>query len=155
MNAKETFSNQLRKLRKEHKISQRELAKALNLSDVSVSRYELGTAEPSLETFHAICNYFNATPDYLFGHVDNPSEKAPILSSTEIEEQEQQTVETYKHLTPLTDLAIDVLDGKGVQQSDFCSVIRLLPNLNADELTVVDDVLSLMLKSKRNTKDTP
>lgn len=71
MKTQEVFSNRLRKLRKERKMSQKELAQALNLSDVSVSRYELGTAQPSLETLQTICDLFDVTSDYLIGTTDN------------------------------------------------------------------------------------
>lgn len=65
---KEFFAQTLRKLRKDRRMSQKELAKQLGLSDVSVSRYELGTAEPNIETLKEIAKIFNVSVDELLGN---------------------------------------------------------------------------------------
>lgn len=148
MKPRETFSHRLRKLRKERKVSQKELATALHLSDVSVSRYELGTAEPSLETFHAICNYFNVTPDYLFGNTDNPSEIDKRPTVEEINTNMLQIAENAEKQMSLLELAADILDGKSTQKTDFATVIRLLDKLSADELSVIASVARLIMKPK-------
>lgn len=53
------FSNQLRKLRQSHKLTQIELAKRLGLSYSAISMYERGERQPNFETLEAIADFFN------------------------------------------------------------------------------------------------
>lgn len=69
--SKKIFGARLRELRKANKVSQRELGRALGLSDMAISRYETGTAIPSMDTAMQIVKYFGTTFDYLLGHIDN------------------------------------------------------------------------------------
>ena len=55
----------LKELRHNNKQTQQEVAKNLNLSQVTYGRYELGTSEPSIETMCNIADYYNVSLDYL------------------------------------------------------------------------------------------
>ena len=59
--------NKLKELRKQNKITQEEIAKHLNITQVTYGRYELGTSEPSLETLCKIADYYNTSLDYIVG----------------------------------------------------------------------------------------
>ncbi len=61
------FSNTLRKLRKENKLSQAELGKILNLAQRTISSYENGERFPDEITLNNIADYFNVSMDYLLG----------------------------------------------------------------------------------------
>lgn len=61
------FNKVLKKLRVSEKITQEELAKALNISRSTVGMYEKGDREPDYETLEAIADYFNVSIDYLLG----------------------------------------------------------------------------------------
>lgn len=61
------FGSILRELRTKNKLSQKELAKALYLSNSSISHYENGRCMPSRETIEAFAQYFNVSTDYLLG----------------------------------------------------------------------------------------
>ena len=56
---KETISENLVKLRKEHKLTQLELAEKLNYSDKAISRWENGEVIPDIETLMNICEVYN------------------------------------------------------------------------------------------------
>lgn len=60
----------LRELRIERKISQSELAKALNVSQSIIARWESDECEPTATNIIALANYFNVTTDYLLGRTD-------------------------------------------------------------------------------------
>ena len=53
----------LKILRKKNKITQRELANALHISQTSVSKYERGESEPDLEMVIKMSDYFGVTID--------------------------------------------------------------------------------------------
>lgn len=57
----------LKELREKNNVSQKELADFLNLTQVQISKYELGKNEPDLTTTKKIATYFNVTIDYLLG----------------------------------------------------------------------------------------
>lgn len=61
------FAQRLKDLRQEKKISQTELASALNISNRTISMYEQGNSEPNVEILLKIADYFNVTADYLIG----------------------------------------------------------------------------------------
>ena len=64
-NVKEIISENLVKLRKEHKLTQLELAEELNYSDKAISRWENGEVTPDIETLLNICSLYNITLDDL------------------------------------------------------------------------------------------
>lgn len=61
------FAQRLKELRSEKQISQTELAAILNISNRTISMYEQGNSEPTIETLSKMANYFNVTTDYLVG----------------------------------------------------------------------------------------
>lgn len=64
------FSKRLRELRTEKQVSQSDLAKALGISNRTISMYEQKNSEPNIETLVKIANYFGVTTDYLVGLTD-------------------------------------------------------------------------------------
>lgn len=61
------FGLTLKKLRKEKKLSQEQVAKRLNLTKSSISGYENNVITPSLEILKEFAILFNTSADYLLG----------------------------------------------------------------------------------------
>lgn len=59
------LSEKLYKLRKEHGLSQEQLADALGVSRQAISKWEGGAAIPEVEKLLALSKYFGVTTDYL------------------------------------------------------------------------------------------
>ena len=55
-------------LRKQHHISQQQLADALGISRSALGFYEQDRISPSVDTLLAIADYFEVSVDYLLGH---------------------------------------------------------------------------------------
>ena len=70
------FGKVLKELRIKNKLTQKELEKALYLSNSSISHYENNRCMPSRETIEAFAQYFNVSVDYLLGsaHISNLEE---------------------------------------------------------------------------------
>lgn len=51
--------NKIQKLRKEKGLTQAELAKKANLSEISIRKYENGSRKPKIETLRSIANALN------------------------------------------------------------------------------------------------
>lgn len=77
------FITILKELRTENGVTQKELAKACNLSPQCISALEKGINSPTAITLSAIANYFNVTVDYLIGREDvTPEERSTGASTT-------------------------------------------------------------------------
>lgn len=66
------FQNRLKSLRENRQLSQLELSKKLNISNVTLSQYENGVRKPDINTLDELATFFNVTTDYLLGRSSNP-----------------------------------------------------------------------------------
>lgn len=67
------FSDQLAKLRKTNKLTQKELADVLQCSTSRIGMYEQGRRQPDLGTLEILADYFHVSTDYLIGRKKNVS----------------------------------------------------------------------------------
>ncbi|UNP78267.1 helix-turn-helix domain-containing protein [Bacillus nitratireducens] len=72
-----TFGNILRELRKEKKITQKDLALTLKLSESTIGMYERNERQPDYDTLNRIANYFRVTTDFLLGRTTSCQKHAP------------------------------------------------------------------------------
>lgn len=61
------YSVRIRTLREERGMSQRELAKRLNLTPGCVAKWELGLSAPTVENLLALADLFGCPLDAIFG----------------------------------------------------------------------------------------
>ncbi len=59
--------NRIKEIRQEKKLSQKDLAKKLNISQQAISLYEKGDREPKLETWQKLADFFDVPISYLQG----------------------------------------------------------------------------------------
>lgn len=72
------FSERLKALRKNHGLTQKELAESVGMTAASFSAYENGTKTPSLSVAVALSEVYNVSLDWLVGK--SAQEEAPIES---------------------------------------------------------------------------
>lgn len=67
--------NRIKEIRQEKKLSQKDLAKKLNISQQAISLYEKGDREPKLETWQKLADFFGVSVPYLQGvsDIDDPN----------------------------------------------------------------------------------
>ena len=58
----------LRKLRTEAGVTQKQLADAISVSQQSINKYENHNIEPDIRTMILIADFFHTSVDYLIGH---------------------------------------------------------------------------------------
>ena len=63
----------IRELREDNDLLQKELAEYLHCSQVSYSRYELGTRDIPTQVLIDLANYYNTSVDYLLDFTDDPT----------------------------------------------------------------------------------
>lgn len=61
------FCKRLKKLRFDREISQTNLAKAFNITQSKISKWENGELEPDMETLGKLALFFAVSTDYLLG----------------------------------------------------------------------------------------
>lgn len=64
---KENFVDNVRKARKSANLTQEEVAEKLNTSRSNITKYELGTLEPNIETIGMLAELYGVSTDWLFG----------------------------------------------------------------------------------------
>ena len=65
------FSCNLKRLRIEKKIPQKDLSNLLNITLRQYQRYEKGEQEPNIEKLTTLADFFNVSIDYLLRKADN------------------------------------------------------------------------------------
>lgn len=73
----------LRELRKNKKITMKELGNQLNLAESTISLYETGAREPDNDTLKKIADFFGVSIDYLLGRTSYKPKgvKIPVLGT--------------------------------------------------------------------------
>lgn len=65
-----SLGDTIKKLRKEHNMTQTDLANKLNITKSNVSKYENNVVDPSLEVLKTMSDLFNVSVDYLLGRTN-------------------------------------------------------------------------------------
>lgn len=66
------LGSRIKELRKQHRISQKELASVIQVSQQTIGGWETGRTEPGIEFIQKLANYFDVTTDYLLGKNQTP-----------------------------------------------------------------------------------
>lgn len=114
------FSNVLRSLRLKAGLNQEELGKKLGLAKSTISMYENGTREPSLEILEAIADIFNVDMNTL----------TDSKVSAELSDELQEYLEELKNreeMRMLFSLA------KGATKEDVMQAVKIIEALKKDE----------------------
>lgn len=120
----ETIAERLKYLRVFYKLTQKQFADVLELSQGNVSEMERGKFNPSLDTVLSACRYFNISADWiLFGIGSGPGERTfqetnAIVAKSSMEYQAQQKIEAVfdPDLKEMIDLIKHVMDTDDQEQ---------------------------------------
>ena len=64
------FSERLKELRIEKKLTTKNLGEMINISDIAISRWERGLRVPNIESLYKLAVFFDVSTDYLVGLED-------------------------------------------------------------------------------------
>lgn len=102
-------SESLKKVRKEHKLTQQDIADVLGIDRSTYTFYETGKTSPSVVTLHKLANIYNVSMGYLAGYEENHPElkskhMSPVLNAPSIDpiaylsKEEQMMLMCYRLL---------------------------------------------------------
>lgn len=98
------FSQVLKELRADKKLSQLQLANNLNYTQGVISGWESGTVEPKATALLTIAHYFGVSIGYLLGVEDDfgAPTAAPMGDNADLTEKEKALLKAFKNLLPET-----------------------------------------------------
>ena len=88
----------LRKLREEKGVTQKQLADVISVSQQSINKYENHNIEPDIDTLIKMADYFETSVDYIVGH-SKIRRKIEIVNSYDLNAEEAKLVEDYRKLS--------------------------------------------------------
>lgn len=87
----------IKELRDQKRLNQEGLAIAINVSQSTISAYEIGDRKPDLDTLLSIAKFFNVSLDYLAGLTDI---KQTVIKS-ELAPDEVELIRLYQKLATI------------------------------------------------------
>ena len=128
------FSKILKRLRLEKNLTQSEMAKALNISRVTYTNYELGNREPDFSTVSRIAAVLGTSVDYLLGisavktpkgdftsqtgGTLSPSLRLIMLSASALSSESRDDLQRYIELLKIKDEAGRKIERKSSKKHD-------------------------------------
>lgn len=88
----------LKQLREEAGITQKQLADCIGVSQQSINKYENHDVEPDIATLIRMADFFNTSVDFLIGHSD-VRRKIEVTRVYELNQDESEMIENYRLLT--------------------------------------------------------
>ena len=96
----------LRELRKERKLTQRQVADAISTSTPVYCRYEKGEREPSIDTIIRLSDFFEVTCDYLLGRDTSLMLDSSLINDNYLQDSELSSFP--KEDTPQCDFLLEL-----------------------------------------------
>ncbi len=84
----------IKELREAKHLSQQRLSFELNVSQATISKYELGQTDPDIQTIKNIAAYFHVSTDYLLEMSDSKQN----ISDSRLSDTEKQLIFDFKRL---------------------------------------------------------
>lgn len=109
----------LKLLRKQHNLSQKEIGNIFHASQNTVSQWENGTRKPSYDIIQEIADYFDVSVDYLLGR----QEQLPELNSKDKREIQEILDDTEQQLLSQDGL---MFDGSPATEEDVQKIIMAM-----------------------------
>jgi transcriptional regulator with XRE-family HTH domain len=92
----ENFMKNLVRLRKQENLTQQELADALEVNKQQLSEFERGRRTPNFEVLDRIAEYFQASPNQLFGTSQEIELENAVMKTDEYSEKAQGILKSVK-----------------------------------------------------------
>lgn len=103
----------IKELRTQRKVSQKQLAEYLNVTQVQISKYELGKNEPDLETLSKIAKFYDVTIDYI---LDKEPNDLIVISKNDFKKLKEasEIIQRIDQLTKLKQTSSNIISGNTI-----------------------------------------
>lgn len=124
------IGNQIKRLRKEKDLLQKELAKELGLTQQTISLYESNKREPDSEILYKIASYFGVSVDYLLGI---SSERTPADKINEALSSDPELADFWDKISKRKDLQLMFKQTKDMSPEQVKQIIRIIKAIEDEE----------------------
>lgn len=90
------FSKRLKELRKEHNLTQADLAQKLGVVRTAITNYETNRTMPDPAALNELANLFNVSIDYLLGNTNTPIDNLSVKEEKDIAKKLDELKETLE-----------------------------------------------------------
>lgn len=126
------LSNRIQELRKAKKISQRKLAKDMNLAPSTIA-IEVGKRKPDSDTLQKLASYFNTSVDYLLARTKEPR---PADKIKEAISNDPELLAFWDKLLERKDLQLLFKQTKDMTPEGVQQIIRIIQVIEKEEKIV-------------------
>ena len=123
------FENKLKRLRKEKKLNQSEVAEDLGIARTTYANYEQGKRFPGQENLIAIAEYFRVSIDYLLGEIDEKISKNKIIAEISKDEELLECCSVIKNNKELMKLIIHLENITKDNVKYFISIVNIIEKI--------------------------
>jgi len=125
-----TFSKRLKKLRKKNKVTLDELAREIDITKTTISRYENEKRVPKMDTVKKIADYFNVTTDYLIGNTDEKKSADKIKDAIA---KDPELVSFWDEIAQREELKLLFKQTKDLEPKTIKQIIRIIKAIEEEE----------------------
>lgn len=129
---KHLLPENIKKLRLERNLTQKQLAHELGMTSSAISAYESGARSPSIDNLCKLAAFFSTSVDYMIGYIP------PEYSSTGRKVMEEQLVTSVRETVEEYGIAtiFDSSHWQGV--CDLQRIIALIPSLKSHFISIAE-----------------
>lgn len=139
-----TFSQRLKTLRKEEKLTQQNLADIINVKRATIAKWESKNAVPDIDTLQKIAVYFKTSIDYLIGKTNKrQSEEESIIES---EPSFLLTIQNFLHFK-------EIAHNEGLSPNTINKLIQAFQLPKFEENLLFDFLNRYSINNNLTTKD--
>ena len=162
----ERIGKNLKSLRKERNVSQKELAEALNVSQTSVALWETGKRKPSLETIMQISTFFAVPCDFLYSeNLQNDKktvnelikERYKTISNNSTDNDINETRQIAQKLLEIPELRelTRQIAQKLLESPEFLDLVRTAKDIPPEQLKAHTEFMKSLKRQEKGDYDEP
>ena len=134
------LKDRLRELRENKKLTKKETAEKIGISERAYLTYEYGEREPKLDTLQKLADFYGVTTDYLLGRPDAKPPADPVeefVDRVQMQEQEQIILKKWlaldeKQRRAVYDFMVDIVHEYESVQSNAQKQIKKSDTYNSE-----------------------
>ena len=136
--------NRLKELRKEKKLSQKEIAKEMSISEKTLSRWENGESQIKPEKAKQLADYFGVSVGYLLGYSEHRDSQEASFHLNKINPNDPYNLVRARICSILGDDLMEELERQyvtGYDEPDYSNLISFLSAVNQLSYTDEEELL--------------
>lgn len=136
--------NRLKELRKEKKLSQKEIAKEMSISEKTLSRWENGESQIKPEKAQQLAKYFGVSVGYLLGYSEYRDSQEASFHLNKINPNDPYNLVRARICSILGDDLMEELERQyvtGYDEPDYSNLISFLSAVNQLSYTDEEELL--------------